>query len=203
MVGFRGHWIRGVAAGAFCLGIAASAQAGDLTSPSYTLRGAHEASLASGALTASGPRFSGGSVSVGQADAVGFSRAAGGLDTLAPGFWPLALGGFPNHDVDGDGIPSWLDDDDDGDRLADAIERNTGLFVSASDPGTSSVLADTDGDFYRDRFEIQVGTDPTSAASAPSALAVPVGRVAAWVSVAAVLLGAAWVSRSGGRRRLA
>ena len=43
--------------------------------------------------------------------------------------------------------------DSDGDRLPDALERGTGTFVSAADPGTSATNADTDGDGVRDGDE--------------------------------------------------
>ena len=44
--------------------------------------------------------------------------------------------------------------DSDSDRLCDAYETNTGVFVSATNTGTSPVLADTDGDSIRDGDEV-------------------------------------------------
>jgi uncharacterized repeat protein (TIGR02543 family) len=51
--------------------------------------------------------------------------------------------------------------DADGDGLIDAVETNTGVFVSASDTGTNPNNADTDGDGLNDGAEVQQGTDPT------------------------------------------
>lgn len=147
---------------------AGAAAATDLSSASFRMRGAHESSVGARALASSGPRFSASGVSLGQADALGFAAGASSLTTAAPGFWPIAAGAFPNHDVDADGVPSWLDADDDGDGLADAVERDTGVFVSAGDPGTSAVLADTDGDGFDDDVEVVLGSNPNDPESTPA-----------------------------------
>ena len=160
-----------------CAGVALlcalGARAGDLTSASFRMRGAHESGIAAGQLQSAGPRFSASGAALGQGDAIGFAGGLASLATSAPGFWPIAAGGFPHHDVDGDGIASWLDTDDDGDGLADAIERDTGVFVSASDPGTSAVDADTDGDGFDDGVEVDEGSDPNDPESVPGAPVVP------------------------------
>ncbi len=57
-------------------------------------------------------------------------------------------------DHDGDGIPSGLDPDDDGDDLSDDDENTIG-----SDP----LNPDTDGDGLRDGPEVALGTDPLNA----------------------------------------
>jgi hypothetical protein len=137
------------------------------------MRGVHESGIAASQLASSGPRFSASGAALGQGDAVGFAGGASSLSTAAPGFWPIAAGDFPNHDVDGDGVASWLDTDDDGDGLGDAIERNTGVFVSASDPGTSAVDADTDGDGFDDGVEVDAGSDPNDPDSVPGAPEIP------------------------------
>ena len=50
--------------------------------------------------------------------------------------------------------------DTDGDGLADAVETNTGIYVSASDTGTDPAKADTDGDGANDGAELALGTNP-------------------------------------------
>jgi hypothetical protein len=159
--------------GLLCVAIALPAQAADLTSASFRMRGLHESSIAARALTSAGPRFSASGVAAGQADALGFAGGASSLTTSAPGFWPIAAEAFPHHDVDGDGVASWLDSDDDGDGLADAVETDTGLLVSASDTGTSAVDADTDDDGFDDGVEIDEGSNPNDPLSTPDAPAVP------------------------------
>jgi hypothetical protein len=153
--------------------VALPALGSDLTSASFRMRGVHEASVAARALTSAGPRFSASGVAVGQADAPGFADCSTSLTTSAPGFWPIAAGGFPHHDVDGDRVASWLDTDDDGDGLADAVETDTSLLVSASDTGTSAVDADTDGDGFDDGVELDLGSDPNDPQSTPGAAEVP------------------------------
>ncbi|MDQ3622018.1 MAG: sulfatase-like hydrolase/transferase [Verrucomicrobiota bacterium] len=58
--------------------------------------------------------------------------------------------------------------DTDGDGLSDAVETNTGVFVSAEDTGTDPSNADTDGDGFRDGVEVWRYTDPCDSQSAPS-----------------------------------
>ncbi len=55
--------------------------------------------------------------------------------------------------------------DADNDGLRDAVETNTGIFVSAQDTGTHPSVADSDGDSMPDGMELRVGTNPVSAAS--------------------------------------
>jgi len=155
------------------IGIALPAPGADLTSASFRMRGAHEASVAARALSSAGPRFSASGVALGQADALGFAGGSSSLSMSAPGFWPIAAGALPHHDVDGDGVASWVDTDDDGDGLSDATERDTRVFASASDPGTSAVLFDTDGDGFGDGVEVAQGSDPNDADSTPGAAEIP------------------------------
>lgn len=46
--------------------------------------------------------------------------------------------------------------DTDGDGLADVVETNTGIFVSAADTGTDPAVNDTDGDNLLDGVEVLV-----------------------------------------------
>jgi hypothetical protein len=55
------------------------------------------------------------------------------------------------------------DDDSDQDGLLDAVETNTGIFLSITNTGTDPALADTDGDGLTDGFEVLAGTDPLAA----------------------------------------
>jgi hypothetical protein len=167
------HSLRNLSFGLVVLACAVSARAVDLTSASFRMRAAHEASIAARALPSAGPRFSASGVAVGQADAVGFAGGFASLETSAPGFWPIAAGGFPHHDVDGDGIASWLDTDDDGDGLLDAVETDTGLFLSALNTGTSAVDPDSDGDGFDDGTETGAGSDPNDPESTPAPPQVP------------------------------
>jgi len=52
---------------------------------------------------------------------------------------------------DEDGCPEW---DNDGDALADSVETNSGVFISADSTGTDPNLADTDLDEINDYEEI-------------------------------------------------
>jgi hypothetical protein len=58
--------------------------------------------------------------------------------------------------------------DTDNDTLSDAIESNTGIFVSAANPGTNPTTYDSDGDLYPDTLEIARGSDPNQATSLPT-----------------------------------
>ena len=83
-----------------------------------------------------------------------------------------------------------LPTDTDLDGLGDAVETNTGVYVSPSDTGSNPNVADTDGDGlkdgpevilygtdpnkvdsdgdgFEDKFEIDTGFDPTSSSSSP------------------------------------
>ena len=57
--------------------------------------------------------------------------------------------------------------DTDADGLSDSVETNTGVLVGPGDTGSSPVSADTDGDQYPDLYEVQNGSNPSSASSVP------------------------------------
>lgn len=158
------------------------AAASDSLSASYRLRGAHLP--AAGASALAGVTLQGGS-STGQSLAPGPGGAAASLTTQAAGFWPIVAGGLPSLDLDGDGVQAFLDPDDDGDGLDDAVETGTGVFVSALDTGTDPNDPDTDGDGFSDGDEVARGTDPNDP-SAPKIPAVPLGGIL--VIAAAILL---------------
>jgi hypothetical protein len=167
--------------------LAAPAAAEDLVSQSYRLRGLHVASSgpAWATSTAPAPTISAGGVSVGQSGAIGYGLPASGLRASWPGFWPLAVGVFPNHDLDGDEIPSLTDSDDDGDGLPDATEiaAGSGLGTDPLDPdsdddgrndgeevlaGTDPLDPDSDDDGWNDGEEVLAGTDPLDPGSHPA-----------------------------------
>jgi alpha-L-fucosidase 2 len=71
--------------------------------------------------------------------------------TIAAGDYTILPGAVSATDTDGDGIP-------------DAFETNTGVFVSATNTGSSPILADTDGDSLNDGDEVYLhGTNPNLA----------------------------------------
>jgi len=159
---------------ALAVGTGLRAGAAELSSASFLHRAGHTAAAGTGALAnaAPAPRHSGGGASVGQAEAIGLSGLASDLRSSAPGFWPIAVGGLPAIDLDGDGLRNSVDDDDDGDGLADGAETDTGVFVSAADTGSDALIADSDGDGFGDGFEVEHGSDPNDPLSLPN-VAVP------------------------------
>jgi hypothetical protein len=60
--------------------------------------------------------------------------------------------------------------DSDFDGLDDAVETNTGVYVSPSDTGTDPAKPDSDGDLFGDGFEITKRTNPVSGLSTPASL---------------------------------
>jgi hypothetical protein len=162
------------------------ASAGELTSTNFRLVGSHFSGMSSAALVSAGPRYSDSGVAMGQGDALGWSGGTNpSLTTSAPGFWPIVAGALPTLDVDGDGLASWIDDDDDGDGLLDTVETNTGVFAGASDTGTSAVDADSDDDGFNDGDEVAAGSDPNDDQSLP--VAIPLGPLWAYGLLAAAM----------------
>jgi hypothetical protein len=59
-----------------------------------------------------GPTLNGGggmAASIGQPEALGMSGSSSTLTTVAPGLWPIVVGGLPTLDSDADVIPAWRD----------------------------------------------------------------------------------------------
>jgi len=104
-------------------------------------------------------------------------------------------------DVDGDGLPNYLDDDSDGDGLGDLDEAGDDPDVPLDSDGdgyldledtdsdddgipdseegghgTDRTLRDTDGDGYTDLAEITVGSDPLDASSVIEGYYVEIGQ---------------------------
>lgn len=154
-----------------------SAIAGESSSASYRHIGGEVASVA--AVGSAGLLSSAPGTALGSASAVvggAATRPAGSetsLRSVLPGFLAIVVGVFPSLDLDGDLAQYFLDEDDDGDGLLDAVETATGFFVTALNTGSSPVLADSDGDGYWDGVEVAAGFDPNVAASNPGTPAVP------------------------------
>ncbi|MFN0126693.1 MAG: LamG-like jellyroll fold domain-containing protein [Verrucomicrobiales bacterium] len=62
-----------------------------------------------------------------------------------------------------------LKPDTDGDGFSDGVENPTKPFLNATQPGTDPNKSDTDGDGFGDKTEVNLGFDPTNAASRPTA----------------------------------
>jgi hypothetical protein len=159
----------------FAVLVGGRASAEDLVSPSYRLRGLHVSASGPAWLesTAPSPSILGSGVSAGQSPAIGYSLPAAGLELSWAGFWPLAAGELPNHDLDGDDIPSLVDLDDDGDGAPDAVElagNDTDPLDPDSDddelcdgppsalPACAQGAEDLDGDGV---WDVGFETDPT------------------------------------------
>lgn len=120
--------------------LAQNAPGFEVTSAHYRIRGGNlngggHAAMVS---TAPVPKIGALGGSIGQAEALGWSGSLVSLRTIAPGFWPIVAGGFPNLDADLDVIQAFRDDCvDDLDVIA---HRN-----SLADPvGSALSLAGTE-----------------------------------------------------------
>jgi len=197
------HFAHAMLSTALLVQIAGSAAAFEMSSASYTSLGGHtnggSAALAS---TASSPSYSEAAGSLGQSEAVGLSGSASSLATNRPGFWAVEQGDLPFLDADGDGIQSFLDDDDDNDGLLDAVETRTHFFVSASDTGTDPNNPDSDGDGIPDGAEVANGTDPNvfNSTEPPTIPALsPLGR---GIAISWIAILAAWGLRRSHSRKM-
>lgn len=109
--------------------------------------------------------------------------AAGNISTRSPDVVILDEAG----DNDGDGIPNSADADDDGDGLPDVYEMGTS--------GTDPFSADSDGDLFDDRQEVDLGSNPLDFGSTPVALLPSLG-IWSWLVLLFVLFGTGiWVQR--------
>jgi hypothetical protein len=86
-------------------------------------------------------------------------------DGLLDGSDAFPLDPLESTDTDGDGTGNNADLDDDGDGLPDTVETGTGIYVSPSNTGTFSLIADSDGDGLLDGDDLSPldGTDCRSA----------------------------------------
>lgn len=146
--------------------------ADELTSPNFRHRSGSVVSasaVGAGRLTSSAsvPVYSGSASLVGVAPISGAVGSAIDLTSLLPGFLALVTKAFPSLDIDGDLVQFFLDPDDDGDGLEDVHETATGLFVSATNTGSSPTNADSDGDGFDDGIEVASGSDPNDPGSTP------------------------------------
>jgi hypothetical protein len=114
-------------------------------------------------------------------------------DTLSDGAELHRLDGSEPAQTD----PLRVDTDQDG--LADNVETDTGIFVSATDTGSDPRLADTDIDTFADGQEVFHASDPNSAAGTPDfdftapvamvnldATSLPVGALPMWTNSGAI-----------------
>lgn len=133
----------------------------EMSSANYSSRGgATNAGSIAQVSTAGSPEFSSAAGSMGQSEVVGLTGSATSLRTSRLGFWPIAGPPLVSLDLDGDGIQSFFDPDDDNDGLDDVVETNTGIFVSSADTGSDPLNPDTDGDGVDDGAEVAAGSDP-------------------------------------------
>ena len=156
---------RWLLAGLVGIGVASDARA-DLSGASHTLRAPNFPVTASAPLIGATSGVESRS-SAGQAEPIGLAGDGSDLSTLAPGFWPIVRGDLPGLDADGDELPWYAEDDDDGDGLSDDVETNTGVFASATDTGTNPFVVDTDADGWDDGVEVMFASDPTDPESIP------------------------------------
>jgi hypothetical protein len=80
--------------------------------------------------------------------------------------------------------------DRDEDDLGDGVETGTGVFVNASDTGTSAANPDTDGDGFNDGFEVLQGSDPNDPLSTPGGASLPAAGPLGWLVLAGLLTAA-------------
>jgi hypothetical protein len=96
-------------------------------------------------------------------------------------------------DTDADGQGDACDADDDADGLDDAVETDTGIYVSPSDTGTDPRRFDSDGDGIGDGDEVAAGSDPNQASgpasvpgASPALLFLALGGAGCWTLRAAL-----------------
>jgi hypothetical protein len=146
------------------LALAGSTPADELTSPSFrvlgaTLNAGGHPDMASGTLVFVGS-------SLGQSDALGFSGSIATLRTVAPGFWPIVGGGFPNLDSDGDVIQAFRDNcaytfnpgQTDSGGVDDVLADGIGDACQCGDVDDDGIVDDLDVLAYRDSLADPIGS---------------------------------------------
>jgi len=184
---------------AVAISIAPAAFAADMTSASYTIRGAEPSSGGVGPSPSAGMGLATSAGAVGQTAGPALALSGDGQTVIASGFYAIVAGALPGLDVDLDGVASAVglgdncptnanadqadfdgdlagdvcDPDDDDDGLLDVVETNTGVFVSPGDTGTDPFNVDSDGDGFADGEEVAAGSDPNDPGSVPGPVSVP------------------------------
>ncbi len=177
------------------LATVSSSGAVELSSASYRHSAGAVSTVAAGggralSSAAAEPSFGPASLTIGTTSTVEPSGSSITLASLLPGFWAIAIGSFPTLDLDGDLLQFFLDPDDDGDGLEDAVETGTGFFVSETNTGTSPTTADSDRDGLLDGEEVLLGSDPNDELSpGPSARVPGLTPFFACVLVLSMLMG--------------
>ncbi len=143
--------------------LAGPAVAGDKTSASFVLRGAHFNAGGNGALysTAPVPGFGVVGATVGQSHPITPAGSATTLRTAWPGFWPLFAGELPTLDLDADARPTFLDNCP---WWANAAQTPSfedpaiGLACLCGDVDDDGWVTGTDEAAYRDGLAVPLGT---------------------------------------------
>jgi hypothetical protein len=146
---------------------ASSTQAVELTSPSYRVLGANLNGGGHPVLVSTAPVPGIGSVgsSIGQSEALGFSGSITTLRTVAPGFWPIVLGDFPNLDSDGDVIQAFRDNcaytfnpgQVDSGGIDDVTPDGIGDACQCGDVDDDGIVDELDVFAYRDSLADPIG----------------------------------------------
>ena len=155
-----------------CL-LASDAAAVELSSAHYRILGANLNGGGHAALTstATSPRVGSLGASIGQSEALGFSGSTTTLRTVAPGFWPIALGGFPTLDPDADAVAAYRDNcpfafnplQADGGGVMTTSPDGIGDACQCADVNDDGVVDGADVDAYRDELADPIGLGLTPA----------------------------------------
>ncbi len=153
--------------------IAPDTAAVELSSAHYRIRGSNLNGGGHAALTstASIPRIGAIGASVGQSEPLGFSGRTSTLRTVAPGFWPIVLGGFPTLDPDADVVAAYRDNcpfaynplQADGGGVMTTSPDGIGDACQCADVDDDGIVDGADVDAYRDSLADPAGLGLTPA----------------------------------------